>query len=158
MPESNKNFLDHVQRHIRAGGLEQVSALALVEKLQSRSDREKEKAKSGLGHTWPALKNMRINREAAAAADRVRKRLRSEVLYFGSSGLHGNIQTLVSWGRDLIFFNTDIRDPRVSWLVTAAWAPKIRSLGIKITPQSGDKAEPDALVKALRHLPNLREV
>lgn len=135
-----------------------AEALALVEKLQSRSDREKEKAKSGSEYTWPALKNMRINREAAEAADRVCKRLGSEVVYFGSPGFHGHIQTLVSWGRDLIFFNADIRDPRVNRLVTTAWAPKIRSLGITITPQTGDKAEPDALVKALRYLPNLREV
>lgn len=64
----------------------------------------------------------------------------------------------MTWSRDLIFFNADIRDPRVNRLVTAAWAPKLRSLGIKITPQTGDEAEPDAPVKALRRLPNLREV
>lgn len=127
-----ENLLDHVQRHTRAGGLEQGSALALVEKLQPRSDHEKDKAKSGSEYTWPALKNTRINREAAGAADRVWKRLRSEVVYFGGSGFHGNIQTLVSWGRDLIFFNADIRDRRVDRLATAAWAPKIRCLGVKL--------------------------
>ncbi|KAK7699786.1 hypothetical protein SLS64_011398 [Diaporthe eres] len=105
-----------------------------------------------------ALQNVRINREAAEAADRVRKRLRSDVVCFGSSGFHGCILTLVTWSRDLIFFNADIREPRVNRLVTAAWAPKIRSLGIEITPQTGDEAEPDALVKALRRLPNLRDV
>lgn len=46
-----ENFLDHVQQQTGAGGLEQVSALALVEELQSLSDREKEKAKSGLEYT-----------------------------------------------------------------------------------------------------------
>lgn len=157
-----ENFLDHVQRHARVGGFVQlprfVEASALVDELQTRSDREKEKSKTGSEYSWPALRNTRINREAAEFAGRVRRRLRSEVVNFGSSAFNGDVRTLVSWGRDLVFFNADIRDPRVSRLVSAAWAPKIRSLGIKITPRAGDEREPDAIVKALRYLPNLREV
>lgn len=112
----------------------------------------------GSEYTWQALRNMRINWEAAEAADRVRERLRSEVINFGLSGFHGNLQTLVSWGRDLIFFNAEIRDPRFRRLLTAAWGQKITSLAISVTPQAGDETDPDALVRRVRRLPNLRKI
>lgn len=155
-------FLDHVRRHTRTSILHQIlpfrEVIALIQKLQCRSDSGIKKSMRGSEYTWHALRNMCINWEAAGAADRVRERLRSEVVNFGLSRFHGNVQTLVSWGRDLIFFNADIRDPGVAKLLTAAWAHKITSLAISVTPQAGDETDPDALVRRVRRLPNLRKI
>lgn len=133
-------------------------AAALDESLRALSDCEKQRCKRGCGYPWSALKNTHINREAAEAAGRVGERLGSEVVNFGSSGFCGNVQTLVGWTRDLIFFNANACDRRVGRLVTAAWTPKVRSLAIRVTPQAGDETEPDAIVKIVHRLPNLREI
>lgn len=154
------NFLVHKTNHISNGPRVQVppsrEAVALKEQLEFQADRDKRQSESGWEYVWPAPKY--ISREAAAAADRVRRRLGSEVVNFGKSGFDGDVHSLVSWSRDLIFLHAGAFDPRANRLATAAWAHKVRCLGIAVTPQTSDGAEPGALAGAVRHLHNLREL
>lgn len=114
----------------------------------SRSNSEGGKSRNESEYTWSALGSMRINREAAKAAGRVRERLRSDVIKSGCSGFYANVLTLVSWGRGMIFFNAEICDPRVSRAVTMPWALAVTSLALRITTQAGDETDPDVLVKS----------
>lgn len=154
------DFLVHKANHMSNGQRVQIppsrEAVALKEQLEFQADREKQESESGWEYVWPTLKY--ISREAAAAADRVRRRLGSEVVNFNKSGFDGDVQSLVSWSRDLICLNANAFDPRANRLVTAAWAHKVRRFGIVITPQTGDETEPGALAGAVKYLHNLREL
>lgn len=124
-------FLFHKANHMSNGQRVQIppsrEAVALKEQLEFQADREKQESENGWEYVWPAPKY--ISREAAAAADRVRRRLGSEVVNFGKSGFDGDVQSLVSWSRDLSCLNANAFDPRVNRLVTAVWATRLGASG-----------------------------
>ncbi|KAJ0106753.1 hypothetical protein J7T55_001277 [Diaporthe amygdali] len=114
--------------------------------------------KRGQEYSCPAFPDKWINREAADAANRVRQRLRPEIVNFHRSSFHGDVQTPVNWGRDLIFFNADVCHPLLRRLEKAEWVQKVEILAINITPQSGNEKAADVIVKLVNYLPKTREM